>query len=288
MADFAQWASAAEEELGWTQGALLAAYNQNRGELVSESLEDDLIASAVLQLVEPGNYWIGPASELLEKLAGIAGVGEHPPKNWPTGPRALSSRLRRIAPLLRRIGIEWKPPPKNQRDGPNRERRHTLVRNQPVGQVTPVTLSSKPADSGQSTAENATDPRPVPTGPDRSANGGDGQQVSPTSQSSSDATGPTDVTGRVHTQDGTPNTANSTTPATPSGKSRVDQHPGGNGAGNGWSIAAARRMAAADRAEAARLRLDGREVEARVFEKSAAEHEERADSLASTPGGGAQ
>ncbi len=287
MADFAQWASAAEEGLGWTQGALLAAYNQNRGELVSESLEDDPIASAVLQLVEPGKYWIGPASELLEKLAGIAGVGEHPPKNWPAGPRALSSRLRRIAPLLRRIGIEWKPPPKNQRDGPNRERRHALVRNQPVGQVTPVILSPKPADSGQSTAENATHTRPVPTGPDRSINGAGGQQVATTSQSSSDATGPTGVTGRLHTLDCATRDAPSETQGQRGG-GRGDQHLPGNGAGNGWSIQVARRMAAADLAEAARLRLDGREVEARAFEKSAAELKELADSLASTPGGGAQ
>jgi hypothetical protein len=135
MADFAHWASAAEEVLGWPESAFLEAYTRNRGELVSESVEDDPVASAVYALLTDSSEWVGTAANLLKRLAEISGFGERPPRDWPTGPRALSGRLRRAAPLLRRSGIEWKPP--KGRLGRNRDRIHTLWRNQPSASAAP-------------------------------------------------------------------------------------------------------------------------------------------------------
>jgi hypothetical protein len=48
----------------------------------------------------------GPASDLLGALAQAAGEHAVRSKTWPDNPRAVAGRLRRAAPLLRKIGIE--------------------------------------------------------------------------------------------------------------------------------------------------------------------------------------
>jgi hypothetical protein len=50
--------------------------------------------------------WTGTASDLLGALAEVVGDRVAKSKNWPDGPRALAGRLRRAAPVLRKIGIE--------------------------------------------------------------------------------------------------------------------------------------------------------------------------------------
>jgi len=50
--------------------------------------------------------WTGTASDLLGALAEAAGERAAKTKTWPDSPRALAGRLRRVAPFLRKIGIE--------------------------------------------------------------------------------------------------------------------------------------------------------------------------------------
>jgi hypothetical protein len=51
--------------------------------------------------------WTGTAGELWHTLDGLVGDGIKHTKAWPGAPNALSARLKRLAPVLRGIGIEY-------------------------------------------------------------------------------------------------------------------------------------------------------------------------------------
>jgi hypothetical protein len=278
MADFALWVSAAEDALSWPQGAFLAAYAQNRGELVSESLEDDPVASAVQALLADLDSWTGTASELLKRLAEISGIGERPPRNWPSGPRALSGRLRRASPLLRRIGIEWKPP--EGQTGPSRDRRHTLLRKQPFTSFTPFTSPAQAAPNPAQPEENeGADTRGSPNGRERSANG---REPEPFAESPSEANGPNGANGSLHTSGLQPRNL-----AAGGGKV-IDMQQGDTEdeaeAEARWAREAASRSAAGYRGEAERLRSKGDLEGAAKFERWAAEEEKKIAASAVTGG----
>ncbi|WP_246737537.1 hypothetical protein [Nordella sp. HKS 07] len=104
MADFALWARACEMGL-WPEGTFESAYWGNRDEAVEGVIEADPIGAAVRTLMMSRTEWTGTASELLGALAGIVGERIANSKPWPDSPRALSGRLRRVAPFLRKIGV---------------------------------------------------------------------------------------------------------------------------------------------------------------------------------------
>jgi hypothetical protein len=104
LADFALWVAACETAL-WPAGTFWSAYSSNRDEVVDGVIDADPIGAAVRALMAARTEWTGTASELLGALVEIAGHGVAKSKNWPDGPRALAGRLRRVAPLLRKIGI---------------------------------------------------------------------------------------------------------------------------------------------------------------------------------------
>jgi hypothetical protein len=105
MADFALWASACETAL-WPAGTFWAAYCGNRDEAVEGVIEADPIAAAVRALMTVETVWTGTASDLLGALGDMAGERIANAKTWPDSPRALSGRLRRAAPFLRKIGVD--------------------------------------------------------------------------------------------------------------------------------------------------------------------------------------
>jgi hypothetical protein len=104
MADFALWVTACEGAL-WQAGAFLHAYDSNRDEMNETVIEDDVVATAVRSLMIDKSTWSGNAQGLLLVLAEIVGKLGTNVKSWPATPRALSGRLRRAAPNLRRVGI---------------------------------------------------------------------------------------------------------------------------------------------------------------------------------------
>jgi hypothetical protein len=104
MADFAIWAASCEGSL-WAPGTFASAYDRNRTEANETVIEADTVALAVRALVPPGAEWSGTATVLLAALAEKAGEAAARAKSWPATPRALSGRLRRAAPNLRRVGI---------------------------------------------------------------------------------------------------------------------------------------------------------------------------------------
>lgn len=131
MADFAQFATAAEPGLGWDNGVFMKAYLDNRSNVADVTFEADTVAVAVHKLVisQLEGMWVGTATQLLaalnaakrgenrttpsaegaatELMAAIKAMskGGGNDRLWPNSPQAMGNRLDRIAPLLRRKRI---------------------------------------------------------------------------------------------------------------------------------------------------------------------------------------
>ena len=108
MADFARVLAAVDQVHG-TNG--LQRYLEKQNELSADSLAGDAF---IVRLMERGRIE-GTASDLLESL-----TPERPPKGWPGSARAVTQRLRRHAPSLRRCG--W-----HVADDGGRNHRNSLV-----------------------------------------------------------------------------------------------------------------------------------------------------------------
>jgi hypothetical protein len=106
MADFAIWITAWEPALGWQPGGFMDAYEANRTAAVGTTIEADLVATAVKALMENKQTWTGIASLLLDTLGQLITETQRRSKAWPSLPHHLTGRLRRIAPVPRKIGIK--------------------------------------------------------------------------------------------------------------------------------------------------------------------------------------
>src|SRR5262249_39400302 len=100
MADFALFAVACE------RGArdlprFFAAYADNQSGAQEQALEDSHLPAALVTMMENRSLWTGTAKELLEELT--KHTTDPPPKEWPKRPNALTGKLRRLAPALRRV-----------------------------------------------------------------------------------------------------------------------------------------------------------------------------------------
>lgn len=144
MADFALWATAASPGLGIDPEALLLAYRGNRAEAVEETLEGDLVASAVLEWLggqratDQSDRWEGTCKQLMQYLESVATDATKKSPAWPKTPRALSSRIRRIATFMREVGVEILFHPKSTRG----ERRVTISASVQTTAATATTASS--------------------------------------------------------------------------------------------------------------------------------------------------
>ena len=105
MADFAQWATAAESSFGWESGSFMAAYRHNLEVAIQLTIESDPVADAVTRFVNEKGEWSGTATELLVEITERAPDALARAKEWPKSPNALSNRLRRAAASLRETDI---------------------------------------------------------------------------------------------------------------------------------------------------------------------------------------
>jgi putative DNA primase/helicase len=105
MADFAKWTTAAEPGLGWEKGAFLAAYSENRRDVMRGALEADSVGMAIDQL-NPGcaEVFEGTPAELLTAINAITSEPTRRSKYWPQSPAQMGNRLTRVTPLLRPAG----------------------------------------------------------------------------------------------------------------------------------------------------------------------------------------
>jgi hypothetical protein len=103
MADFAKWAVACETAF-WPAGTFMEAYDANRNEAMNGVIDSDPVAAALCRLVHERS-WAGTATALLHALGAIVGERTARSREWPVDARTLSSRLKRIASVLRSQGI---------------------------------------------------------------------------------------------------------------------------------------------------------------------------------------
>ena len=100
MADFARIVAAVDEVLG-TNG--LQRYLGAQGRHAAEALSGDPFATLVMDWVKSTSAFEGTSAELLEA---VTPDDEHKrrPKDWPETARAVTARLRRQAPVMRKLG----------------------------------------------------------------------------------------------------------------------------------------------------------------------------------------
>ncbi|MFJ9696800.1 ATP-binding protein [Kitasatospora sp. NPDC101183] len=99
MADFARVLAALDQIREWTT---LDAYLSASANTNADALEGDPFGSAVLTLVDDTGHWNGTAGELLARLS-LTGETFHP--KWPKDATRASGQLKRLAPVLRTVGV---------------------------------------------------------------------------------------------------------------------------------------------------------------------------------------
>ena len=98
MADFARVLAAVDQTQGWHT---LDDYLATSANVATDAMEGDPFAMAIARLVDQAGTWQGTAAQLLEVLPAPL---VRPP-NWPKDATRASGRVKRLAPLLRSIGI---------------------------------------------------------------------------------------------------------------------------------------------------------------------------------------
>jgi hypothetical protein len=158
MADFALWGAACETAL-WPAGTFWSAYTFNRSDAVEGLIDADAIAAVVSAMMAERTEWVGTASELLAALAEKAGERVARSKTWPANPRALSGRLRRAAPFLRKVGIEIA---LDRREGKMRTRVIHITMATPTPEIGETQPSAPSASSAQAAKPNVVNGFPPP------------------------------------------------------------------------------------------------------------------------------
>lgn len=108
MADFAEWSVAAENGLRLSADSFLNAYTQNRDNVNETALEGLPLADTIKTFCEKCGEFEGTMKEFLAKLNAIADDETKKNKEYPKTERGLRSKLTRINPNLRAVGIDIK------------------------------------------------------------------------------------------------------------------------------------------------------------------------------------
>jgi hypothetical protein len=115
MADFAKFATAAEEGFGFTEGAVIKGIMQRQEEARLHNLDVDPVAPVVIRWLESDGDQPAPKSiegtptEVWELLTPLTDK----PSNWPKTASHFSQHLSRIAPDLRSVGVIVSRPPRS-------------------------------------------------------------------------------------------------------------------------------------------------------------------------------
>lgn len=103
MSDFAQWGAALSQVMGYSQEEFFQKYQASVDCKWQETAEENSLVNKLVSMVEGTNgEWRGSVTALLEKI----NPEENQDKHLPSSPKALSSELMRIAPILRNVGID--------------------------------------------------------------------------------------------------------------------------------------------------------------------------------------
>jgi hypothetical protein len=123
MADHITWVRACEPKI-WPEGQHLEAYDRNRAEAVEVVLDADPVATALRAHLDRCTALTTTSVELLDILTHLVPEHVRRSRDWPPNARALSGRLRRLAPALRALGIVMT----FEREGHDRRRLVTIER----------------------------------------------------------------------------------------------------------------------------------------------------------------
>ncbi len=107
MADFALWATAAEESFELAGGAFVSAFMGNRESANELALDASPIAATLVEFAQEQENWTGKPAELLEELNRRASDETKRQQGWPKRPNALTGAMKRIAPNLRAVGVTY-------------------------------------------------------------------------------------------------------------------------------------------------------------------------------------
>lgn len=124
MADAAIWATAAESALGFEPGDFMAALRRNQDEAATLAVEHSPVALALRKLMAEQERWDGTPTELLAEMIKHTEDAERRSEGWPKSPAALSQKIKRAAPALRRVGIHAN----SDRTGTKRTRQWIVTR----------------------------------------------------------------------------------------------------------------------------------------------------------------
>ena len=108
LADFAIWASACEEGLGLPPGRFMEAYSRNIDDSNAHVLEMSPVVTTIIHYLDVyGDSVQMPPAEFYRRLSDFADDQDKRQPEWPKSPKGLTSALKRLAPNLREIGIEY-------------------------------------------------------------------------------------------------------------------------------------------------------------------------------------
>lgn len=169
MADASRWIEACLPKLGFAAGSFLEALERHEHESAESILDGVPIAQALKRLVADEAYWYGPAGDLLSALGQLS-PDDSRQREWPKHPRSLAGVLRRVAPALRRLGIQIQPPAPT-----DKLRRYRITRHEdrvaetppeppepPKGPSTGGFPSGGPLDNPTPTAQRPPELKPAP------------------------------------------------------------------------------------------------------------------------------
>ena len=106
MADFARWAVACELEL-WQERRFMEAYSTSREDNNQTLIDADSVATAIREWMAARHaIFEDPASQLLSELNTFVLPEIKKERGWPKTANALSGRLKRASPALRKAGVE--------------------------------------------------------------------------------------------------------------------------------------------------------------------------------------
>jgi hypothetical protein len=107
MADFARFAVAAEPAYNADgETPFIDLYLENREQNTASILETSPLARVLWELVKQDGRWIGSSSRLFADITAKAKDADRRSPGWPTAENKLKSPLMRLAPALRKPGID--------------------------------------------------------------------------------------------------------------------------------------------------------------------------------------
>jgi hypothetical protein len=121
MNDFATWAVATEQALGFKKGSFQEAYAGSRESATETALEAEPIWRVLKEFAmdyDPEDRFVGTMKLILEQLNLLEKDDAlKRSKDWPKTERRLSAIIKRLNPALREVGIFVEKAPGSRREG---------------------------------------------------------------------------------------------------------------------------------------------------------------------------